>query len=128
VSIRQLRQQLDDVEYERHPDVKRFMALQRAIEDVIPADPHHPDYRLTGALAKFRRTKGRGLPRRYRLFWAFSEPARTIIVLYLNDESTPRRAGDRRDPYAIFTSLLDAGSIGKDFEANLRAWRRRQSP
>lgn len=112
------------MDYARHPDVKLFLALRRIIQDTVPADPQHRDYRLTGALAKFRRTKGRGLPRRYRLFWAFSEQARTIIVLYLNDESTPRRAGDRRDPYVIFKSLVDAGSIGEDFEANLRTWRR----
>jgi toxin YhaV len=112
----------------RHPEVKLFLALRRIIQDTIPTDPQHRDYRLTGTLAKFRRTKGRGLPRRYRLFWAFSEQARTIIILYLNDESTPRRAGDRRDPYEIFKALVDAGSIGEDFEANLRAWRGPRRP
>jgi hypothetical protein len=40
---------------------------------VIPSHPHHADYQLHGDLAEFRRTKGRGLPKRYRFFWAFSD-------------------------------------------------------
>ena len=115
------------MEYACHPDVKLFVALRRVIEEIIPADPLHADYRLAGQLARFRRTKGRGLPARYRLFWAFSEQARTIIVLYLNGRSTPRREGDSRDPYEIFSSLVASGVIGDDFDANLRAWRRAQA-
>ena len=122
--MRQLHGQLDQAEYSQHPKVKLFLALRHVIQETIPTDPQHADYRLKGTLAKFRRTKGRGLPRRYRLFWVFSEQARTIIVLYLNDDSTPRRAGDQRDPYVIFKSLVDAGRIGNDFEANLRQWGR----
>ncbi len=122
--MRQLLGELDDAAYRRHPDVKLFLALRTLIQHTIPLDPTHPDYRLKGRLAKFRRTKGRSLPQRRRLFWAFSEQARTIIFLYLNDESTPRREGDKRDPYAIFGSLIDSGEIGEDFEANMRRWRR----
>lgn len=122
--VRQLHGELDEADYSRHPKVKLFLALRHLIRETIPTNPQHADYRLKGSLAKFRRTKGRGLPRRYRLFWTFSEQARTIIVLYLNDDSTPRRAGDPRDPYVIFQSLVDAGKIGGDFEANFRQWGR----
>lgn len=122
--VRKLHYELDATRYVQHPDVKLFLAVRRLIEETIPKNPAHADYRMVGHLAKFRWTKGRGLPRRYRLFWLFSEEARTIILLYLNDDSTLRRDGDRRDPYAIFRALVDGGKIGGDFETNFRNWQR----
>jgi toxin YhaV len=88
-----------------HPDVKLLSAVVRLIETVVPADPDHPDFRLSGGLGRFRRAKGHGLPSRYRLFWVFSSQARAIVFLYLNDASSLRKARAKSDPYARFSAL-----------------------
>ena len=122
-NARRLKSELSDVEYAEHPDVKLFLAVRVLTKDVIPSDPHHRDYQLRGELAKFRRTKGRGLPRRYRLFWAFSDQSKVIIFLYLNDADSLRREGGRTDPYFLFAGMVQRGEIGADFEENYRLWR-----
>ncbi len=103
---------------------KLFSALYGLGYDIIPSDPNHKDFRLHAPLAKFRRIKGHGLPRRYRVFFVFLESAKTIIFLYVNDERTLRRQGDSRDPYARFTALVQQGLIGDDFDSNYRIWGR----
>lgn len=125
---RALKERLPDVDYRHHPDVKLFLAVRSLATDTIPRDPADPAYRLHGDLAGFRRTKGRGLPPRYRLFWIFNEEARVIILLYLNDSTSLRQAGGRRDPYAIFSAMVKRGEMGPDFQANYERWRRGQPP
>ncbi|MHB8507395.1 MAG: type II toxin-antitoxin system YhaV family toxin [Candidatus Dormibacteria bacterium] len=119
-----LQASLPEAEYRRHPRVKLLAAMVRLIDDLVPADPNAPEFRLRGTLKKFRRAKGHGLPERYRLFWAFSESARTIIFLYLNDEASLRKAGAKTDPYVIFGRMVDRGELGDDFESNYRRWQK----
>jgi toxin YhaV len=121
---RKLKGALSGEEYERHPDVKLFLAVRELTRNVIPSGPQHADYQLHGDLAKFRRTKGRGLPKRYRLFWVFSEQLRVIIFLYMNDSASLRKEGDRSDPYNLFSSMVQRGEIRADFEENYRHWRK----
>lgn len=124
---RKLKADLSEEQYVQHPDVKLFLTVRELTRDVIPSDPHHADYRLGGDLSKFRRTKGRGLPRRYRLFWVFSDQLRVIIFLYLNDARSLRKAGDRSDPYRLFSAMVSSGQIGAEFEENFRRWQRARS-
>lgn len=124
---RKLKAELSEEEYEQHPDVKLFLAVRELTREVIPSDPHHADYQLQGGLAKFRRTKGRGLPRRYRLFWAFSEQLKAIIFLYLNDSASLRKEGDRSDPYRLFSGMVHGGEIGADFEEIYQRWHEARS-
>jgi len=124
---RRLKGELSEEEYVRHPDVKLFLTLRELTRDVIPSDPHHADYRLHGDLSKFRRTKGRGLPRRYRLFWVFSDQLKVIIFLYLNDGRSLRKEGDRSDPYRLFSGMVSRDEIGGDFEENYRRWQKARS-
>ena len=120
---RRLKRVLPEGDFVEHPLVKLVAAVHRLITVVVPADPNAPEFRLRGDLARFRRAKGHGLPLRYRLLWVFSEQARAIIFLYLNDEATLRKAGAKTDPYAIFRQLVARGELGADFASNLRAWR-----
>jgi toxin YhaV len=108
--------------------VKLFLAVRQLVSETIPKDPTNPDFRLRGDLSRFRRTKGLGLPGRYRLFWAFNNQAKVIIMLYLNDARSLRQAGGRNDPYALFSTLLRAGQIGPDFDTNYARWREAQRP
>ena len=121
---RRLKRELPRDEFIRHPLVKLVAAVHRLITQTVPADPNAPEYRLRGSLAKFRRAKGRGLPPRYRLFWVFSETTKTVIFLYLNDETTLPKDRARSDRYEVFKTLVERGEIGEGVEANHASWRR----
>jgi toxin YhaV len=123
-TARKLKHGLSEREYEQHPHVKLFLAVRELTKDIIPSDPRHADYLLDGDLAKFRRAKGRGLPKRYRLFWVFSEQLKVIIFLYLNDSSSLRKDGGRSDPYRLFSGMVSRGEIGADFEENYQRWQK----
>ncbi len=119
---RRLKGRLPPEDYRAHQTVRIFVSVRRLITEVAPTGPNTPEYRLRADLAKYLRAKGKGLPPRYRLFWIFSTTAKAIIYLYLNDVATLRTEGARTDPYVRFRRLIDRGSIGPDFESNLRAW------
>ena len=121
---RRLRRQVTPEKYVEHPVVKLAAAVHRLISQIVPANPDAAEFRLKDDLAKFRRAKSHGLPPRYRLFWVFSNQAKIVVFLYLNDEATLRMAGAKTDPYTTFERLIARGEIGADFDANLRAWRR----
>ena len=120
--VRELREKLTPAEFARHPQVKLVAAIRRAITEIIPDNPNRPDFWLSANLSRFRRVKGYGIPDRYRLYYVFSERAKTVIVLYLNDSSSLRKQGAKTDPYAIFADLVKSGVIGKNFEENRRQW------
>lgn len=123
---RELKETLPPGAYSRHPDVKVFLAVRNVVSDIVPNNPLDPRYLLSGQLARFRRVKGHGLPTRYRLFFVFSTEAKAVIFLYLNDGSSLRQEGGRRDPYALFSTLMESGDIGSDFETNYAIWRSHQ--
>jgi toxin YhaV len=102
--------------------------VTRLVDEIVPAEPNAAEFRLRGGLRKFRRAKGHGLPERYRLVWVFSEAARTIIFLYLNDEASLRKAGAKSDPYVVFRRMVERGELGSDFESNYARWRATRWP
>jgi len=122
--VRKLKSALSTEAFQHHATVKLFAHIRRFVRELVPADPNAPDFMLGGGLARFRRGKGHGIPDRYRIIWVFSTKRRVIIFLYLNDESTLRKAGASTDPYEVFRRLLHQGEVGVDFEANYRAWLR----
>jgi toxin YhaV len=56
---------------------------------------------------------------RYRLFFRFSSKDKVIVYVWVNDESTLRKAGARIDAYVVFKSMLDAGDPPRTLEALL---------
>ena len=89
-----LKKRLSTVDFQRHPEVKLVAAVRRVVLEIIPQDPSRPDFRLKDDLAKFRRVKGYGLPDRYRLFYAFSQKEKVVILLCLSvQEATLLRPG-----------------------------------
>jgi toxin YhaV len=112
--VKQLKAELPEADYLGHPDVKLLAAVMVGIKEKIPLDPLATQFALTGPLRRYGRMKGMGLPHRYRLFFrAFtSEERQVIIVLWLG---YPRKAGDKRDCYEVFTKMVGNG----DFPDNL---------
>lgn len=106
--------------YRRHPTAVLLASVYKAITEAVPSDPDHPDFRVGHTLgpsnAHWRRVK-RGLPARYRLFYRFAtRPGPMIIYVWLNDETTLRKAGARTDVYAIFQRMLARGEVPTDLD------------
>lgn len=106
--------------YRRHPTAVLLASVYKAITEAVPSDPDHPDFRVGHTLgasnAHWRRVK-RGLPARYRLFYRFAtSPAPMIVYVWLNDETTLRKAGARTDVYAVFQRMLARGEVPTDLE------------
>jgi toxin YhaV len=110
-----LKAELPEADYLGHPDVKLLAAVMVGIKEKIAIDPLATQFALTGSLRRYGRMKGMGLPHSYRLFFrAFSSEERQVmIVLWLG---YPRKAGDKRDCYEVFTKMVGNG----DFPDNLQ--------
>jgi toxin YhaV len=97
--------------YPSSDDAKLLAAIARLTLELIPADPGAAQFRQGGTLGKarkhwFRAKFGNG---RYRLFYQFNSRAKVIIYAWVNDESTLRTYGGKRDAYAVFRAMLDKG-------------------
>jgi len=80
--------------------------------EAIPADPGDARFRQGNTLGPeyrhwYRAKFGNG---RFRLFYRYRSRARVIVLGWVNDESTLRTRGDRRDAYAEFRRMLQSGN------------------
>jgi toxin YhaV len=118
--VKQLKAELPEADYLGHPDVKLLAAVMAGIKEKIAIDPLATQFALTGSLRRYGRMKGMGLPNRYRLFFrAFSsEDRQVLIVLWLG---YPRKAGDKRDCYEVFTKMVGNGDFPDDLQELLMA-------
>lgn len=89
-------------------------ALVRLIRDHIARDPNAAAFRLSGSLGAWRRVKFLG---RFRLFYRFSSAHKIVVLTWLNDENTLRKAGAVTDPYYVFSSMLSRGEVPADWAA-----------
>jgi toxin YhaV len=55
-----------------------------------------------------------GLPQRYRLFFRAFAERRVIIILWLG---FPRKEGDRRDCYQVFSRMVANGKLPDSYES-----------
>ena len=55
-----------------------------------------------------------GLPQRYQLFFRAFAERRVIIILWLG---FPRKEGDRRDCYQVFSSMVENGKLPDSYES-----------
>lgn len=112
--VRRLKEKLPHEEYIRHPTVKLYAAVMRAVKELIPADPLASRFALTGPLRQYSRVKKMGIPNRYRLFFkVFQVPEqKSIFILWLG---YPRKEGDKKDCYKAFRKIVERG----DFPASL---------
>lgn len=101
--------------YKSHPTTRLLASIYKAITQMVPANPDHPDFRLGKTLGaqytNWRRVK-KGMPDRYRLFFRFaSKPIKLIVYVWFNDEDTLRKAGSKTDVYEVFKKMLSRGDV-----------------
>ena len=69
--------------YKAHPKTRLLASVYKAITQLVPANPDHPDFRLGKTLgseySNWRRVK-RGMPERYCLFFRFASRPVALIV------------------------------------------------
>ncbi len=101
-----------------HSKAKLLKAVIENVRTEVPSDPEHRNFWLGGTLGDsykdWRRVKHR-LPPRYRLFFKFSSKEKRIVYVWLNDESTLRKAGAKTDVYEVFKRMLGRGDVPNSF-------------
>lgn len=108
-------------QYESHPSAKLLSTIRRLILEVIPGEPTAPEFRLGNTLGPDNRHWFRAkFHQRYRLFFRFSSRHKIIIYVWVNDESSLRKAGSKRDPYVQFKAILERGEVPASFEDLLK--------
>ena len=106
--------------YKEHPKTKLLATILRLITETIPRNPNSPEFRQGDTLGPDNRHWFRAkFHQRYRLFFRFSSKDKLIVYVWVNDESTLRKAGARSDVYSVFKSMLESGDPPRTLEALL---------
>jgi len=107
----------DPAGYARKNDTKRLEAILKLAFDVIPQDPTRPEYRQGDTLGAQNKHWFRAkFFQQYRLFFRFSSRDRTIVIAWVNDESTKRAYGSTSDAYKVFAKMLKSGNPPNDWD------------
>ncbi len=110
-------QQADPINYVDHPKAKLLKRILDLILKEIPADPAGAQYRQGNTLgAAYRHWRRARFLQRFRLFFRYHEPSRTIIYGWVNDQNTLRQTGAETDPYVVFRKRLEQGNPPDDWE------------
>jgi toxin YhaV len=109
-----LKSKLDPKDFVTHPDVKLLKAIDSGIRDKISIDPFASHFALRKPLDRYGRLKKMGLPQRYQLFFRAFADRRVIIILWLG---FPRKEGDRRDCYQVFSRMVANGKLPDSYES-----------
>jgi toxin YhaV len=112
--VLKLKARLDPKDFAAHPDVKLLKAIDSGIREKILTDPFANHFSLRKPLNKYGRLKKMGLPQRYRLFFRAFADQRVIIILWLG---FPRKEGDRRDCYQVFSRMVANGKLPDSYES-----------
>lgn len=114
----------DPSSYKAHPKTRLLASVYKAITQLVPAKPDHPDFRLGKTMgsqySNWRRVK-KGMPERYRLFFRFaSSQVKLVVYAWFNDEDTLRKTGSKTDVYEVFRRMLARGDVPTSIDDLLR--------
>ena len=109
-----LKSKLNPKDFVTHADVKLLKAIDSGIRDKISIDPNARHFSLRKPLQRYGRLKKMGLPQRYQLFFRAFAERRVIIILWLG---FPRKEGDRRDCYQVFSRMVENGKLPDSYES-----------
>ena len=108
--------------YRSRREAKFFAVVRDLVLHEIPSDPAAAHFRQGKTMGShhthWRRAK---FMRRFRLFFRFHTPSKSIIYVWLNDETTLRKAGASSDVYSVFAGMLGSGKPPTDWDALVRA-------
>ena len=106
--------EIDPENYKNHPKTKLLSKVTQSIRKRVMVNPLDPQFNLGKTLGKkfteYRRVK-EGLPSRYRLFFRFRSAEENIVIIWMNDEFTLRKVGDKKDVYNVFLRMITRGEI-----------------
>jgi toxin YhaV len=114
--VKRLKSKLAPPYFVTHPEVKLLKALDVGIKEKIPQEPTASHFVLKKPLQKYGRLKKMGLPNRYRLFFRAFKEKKVIIILWLG---FPRKEGDKKDCYQVFTQKVLNGEFPDSLETLL---------
>ena len=114
--VKRLKAKLEPTKFVTHPDVKLLKALDVGIKEKIPQNPLAFHFALKKPLQKYGRLKKMGLPNRYRLFFRAFKEKKVIIILWLG---FPRKEGDKKDCYQVFSKKVLKGEFPYSLESFL---------
>ena len=110
--------------YREHPSTKLLATIHRYVTEIIPRDPNAPEFRQGNTLGSDNRHWFRAkFHERFRLFFRFSTKLKIIVYVWVNDESSLRKAGAKTDPYVVFKAMLEHGDPPQSLEQLLRSSR-----
>ncbi len=99
---------------------KRLAAVVKLAFELIPQDPHRPEYRQGKTLGTARKHWFRAkFFQQYRLFFRFHQRGRIIVYAWVNDEQCKRVFESKHDAYRVFQKMLENGHPPEDWEALL---------
>jgi len=114
--VEQLRRK-DPDGYRHKAPAKRLAAITKLSFDLIPENPARDQYRQGGTLgaghAHWRRAK---FFQQYRLFFRYHAASKIIVLAWVNDETSKRAYGSRRDAYRVFQQMLNTGHPPDDWD------------
>ena len=106
----------DPTTWKDHPKTKLLERIRRIVFEEIPTAPDAPEFRQGNTLGEtHRRWRRAKFLQRFRLFFRFDSASRVIIIAWINDENTLRKAGARTDPYTVFARQLARGDPPSDW-------------
>jgi toxin YhaV len=114
-----LKLKLDPKDFVTHSDVKLLKAIDSGIRDKISLDPFASHFLLRKPLQQYGRLKKMGLPQRYRPFFRAFATRKVIIILWLG---FPRKEGDRRDCYQVFSKMVANGKMPDSYDSLVAAF------
>jgi toxin YhaV len=97
---------------------KLLSAIALLAFDVIPRDPSDERFRQGNTLGNDHTDWFRAkFYQQYRLFFRYSEPDKTVIYAWVNDDSTLRAYESKSDAYRVFEKMLRKGRPPSDWAA-----------
>ena len=115
--VETLRARLAPDEFVQHPKVRILARIRKLILDDIPMDPAAKAYEQGNTLGTERRHWRRAkFNQRFRLFFRFQSKGKLIVYAWMNDESTLRARGSRKDAYFVFEQRLKLGDPPDDWD------------
>jgi len=108
--------------YKEHGKTKRLARIRKLMLEEIPADPTHSNWNQGNTLGKEYRHWKRAKfgQNRFRMFFRYDGTRKVIIYVWVNDDKTLRKEGDKNDPYAIFSRGLKTGDPPDDLDVLLK--------